>query len=86
MVECADGSLYCGITTDVARRVGEHNAGRGARYTASRRPVRLAYVEEADGKPSALRRELEIKRARRIDKLCLTKSMGGVSFGEAKGG
>ncbi|MCG8530068.1 MAG: GIY-YIG nuclease family protein, partial [Desulfovibrionales bacterium] len=41
LVQCADGSLYCGITTDMDRRLGEHNSGKGAKYTRSRRPVSL---------------------------------------------
>ena len=62
MVACADGSLYTGWTTDPERRVKAHNAGRGARYTRSRRPVKLVYVEELPDKSSALKREYEIKQ------------------------
>ena len=64
MVQCADGSLYTGITTDVERRVAQHNAGEGARYTRGRRPVALVYRETAVDRPAALKREYVIKRMR----------------------
>ena len=74
MLHCADGSLYTGITTDVARRVAEHNgdSGLGARYTRSRRPVALVYVESADSRAQASRREAAIKRLDRARKLALS--------------
>jgi putative endonuclease len=62
MVRCADGSLYTGWTTDVARRVAQHNAGRGARYTRMHRPVELVYREEAPDRSTAMRREVTIKK------------------------
>jgi putative endonuclease len=62
IVRCRDRSLYTGITTDAARRVREHNRGAGARYTRARGPVRLVYLECADDRGAALRREHEIKR------------------------
>ncbi len=71
MVECADGTLYTGWTTDLARRVAAHNAGRGADYTRGRRPVRLVYWEEHDTRTSARRRELVLKRMKRARKLSL---------------
>lgn len=73
MLRCADGSLYTGITTDVARRVAEHNGagGPGARYTRSRRPVRLVYVEAAANRAEAARREAAIKQLDRAGKLAL---------------
>ena len=61
VLECADGSLYTGYTTDVARRVREHDAGDGAKYTRGRAPVRLRHVEKFDSRSAALRREHEIK-------------------------
>jgi putative endonuclease len=61
IVECADGTYYTGWSTDPERRERQHNAGRGARYTRDRRPVRLVYIEEQSDKPSALRRERKIK-------------------------
>jgi putative endonuclease len=71
MVECADETLYTGWTTDVERRVKEHNAGRGARYTRARGPVRLVYVEPQPSRRAAMKRELQIKRMRRTQKLKL---------------
>ena len=62
ILRCADGTLYTGIATDTARRLSEHNAGRGARYTRSRLPVELVYEETVPDRGSALRREHEIKR------------------------
>lgn len=61
MVECADGSLYTGWTTDPARRLRQHNRGQGARYTRQRRPVRLAYLEPQPDRSSAMRRERALK-------------------------
>lgn len=71
MVECADQTLYTGWTTDVERRLKDHNAGRGAKYTRERGPVRLVYVEELPDRRTAMQRELEIKRLRRVQKLQL---------------
>jgi ribosome-associated protein len=62
LVRCRDGSLYTGVTTDPPARVGAHNAGRGARYTRTRGPVRLVHVERAGGRGAALRREWTIKQ------------------------
>ena len=71
MVECADGSLYTGWTTDPERRLKEHNAGRGALYTRWRTPVRLKYLEAAPDRSSAQKRENEIKKLPRAKKLML---------------
>ncbi len=73
MVECRDGSLYTGWTTDLAARVAAHNNGTGARYTRSRRPVRLVYWEEAPNRSAALRREAVLRRLPRATKLALVK-------------
>ena len=63
MVACADGSLYTGITTDLCRRLAEHNSDRGgARYTRPRRPVHLVYSERAASRSAAAKREYRIKR------------------------
>ena len=65
IVRCRDGSLYTGITTDVGRRVTEHNhEAAGARYTRPRRPVCLVYQEQAPSRSAALKREMQIKRLR----------------------
>lgn len=77
MVQCADGSLYTGWTTCLVRRVAAHNAGRGAKYTRSRRPVRLVWAERQPDPPAALRREAAVKRLSRQQKLALVEA-GGV--------
>jgi putative endonuclease len=74
IVECADQTLYTGWTNDIEQRLKLHNAGRGAKYTCSRTPVRLVYTEEQPDRSAALRRELQIKRMRRAQKLQLIKS------------
>lgn len=61
IVECRDGSLYTGITNDLDRRISQHNDGTGARYTRSRRPVRIRYRETCETKSSALVRECAIR-------------------------
>jgi len=68
---CADGTLYTGWTYDLEARLAAHNAGRGARYTRSRRPVRLAYWETQASPSAALRREAELRRLSRAQKLSL---------------
>jgi putative endonuclease len=68
ILECEDGSLYTGMTTDVARRVREHQAGIGAKYTRGRTPVRLVHSERYRTRSHALRRELAIKRLTRLQK------------------
>jgi predicted GIY-YIG superfamily endonuclease len=68
MVRCADGTLYTGIAKDVARRVVQHNAGQGAKYTRGRGPVVLVYREAVKDRPAALRREHEIKQLRLTQK------------------
>ena len=71
MLRCGDGSLYTGSTTDVERRLREHQGGTGARYTRSRPPVTLAYAEEAPDRSAAQRREAAIKKLPRAQKLKL---------------
>ena len=73
IVRCADGSYYTGWTTDVARRVAEHNAGRGARYTRQRGPVELVWWEEQPDRSAAMKREDQIKRRGRRYKERLVK-------------
>ncbi len=75
ILECADGTLYTGWTTNPERRVKTHNAGKGAKYTRSRRPVKLVYTELCEEKSSALRREYEIKQLSRAQKLLLIQNM-----------
>ncbi len=68
MIECADGSLYTGYTTDVSRRIDEHNAGAAAKYTRGRTPVTLRRVEWFDSRSVAMQREYEIKQLSRQQK------------------
>ena len=75
IVECADGTFYTGWTTNLERRVKEHNAGRGSRYTRLRRPVKLVYSERQPDRSAAMRREAKIKRMSRVAKLALSKSV-----------
>ena len=69
IVECADGSLYCGWTNNLEKRIADHNAGKGAKYTKTRLPVKLAYYEEFDTKEEAMSREWHIKQLRREKKM-----------------
>lgn len=71
ILRCADGTLYTGATTDVARRSAAHNAGRGAKYTKTRRPCTLVYVQAVGEHGAALSREAAIKRMPRPEKLRL---------------
>lgn len=68
IVRCADGTLYTGYARDPARREQLHNAGRGARYTSGRRPVRLVYSERCKSLGAALSREHQLKRLTRPQK------------------
>lgn len=68
VVECRDRSLYTGVTNDLDARMLAHNEGRGAKYTRSRRPVRLVWTERKRSRGSALRREAEIKSFSRVEK------------------
>jgi putative endonuclease len=71
LLECKDGSLYAGITTDLPKRLREHRAGKGAKYTRGRSPLVLRYVELQLDKSSALRRELQVKKLNRRQKEAL---------------
>jgi putative endonuclease len=68
ILECADGTYYTGWTVDPERRLAVHNKGRGARYTRTRCPVKLVYVEELPDRKSAMKREIAIKRMKRARK------------------
>lgn len=71
ILRCGDGTLYTGITTDLERRVGQHNRGVGAKYTRGRLPVTPVWWERVPDKSAALRRELEIKGLTRVEKMKL---------------
>ncbi|MEW5770130.1 MAG: GIY-YIG nuclease family protein [Pseudomonadota bacterium] len=85
ILRCADGTFYTGITTDVTRRLAEHNgSGRaGARYTRARRPVSLAHVETVGSRAEAARREAAIRRLGRAGKMALCDA-GRAGRGEEK--
>ena len=73
VVECADGTLYTGYTTDVERRLKTHNAGKGAKYTRARLPVKLLYSEAFASKPEAMSAEALFKKKSRVKKLAYIK-------------
>lgn len=74
MLTCADGTYYTGWTTDLKKRIQAHNNGIGAKYTRTRRPVRLAYAELHATKSEAMKREAAIKKLSRKEKEALAAS------------
>ena len=74
ILECADGSLYTGITRDLDARIKIHNDGTGAKYTRGRLPVKLIYSEATENRSSASRREHEIKQLTRASKFALSST------------
>ena len=74
IVKCSDGSLYTGWTNNLEKRIKDHNAGRGAKYTKARRPVVFVYKEEFPTKQEAMKREWEIKRLSRKEKLSMIEN------------
>lgn len=77
LLSCADGTLYCGVTTDLARRLAEHNAGTAAKYTRARLPVALAASAPCADKGAALRLELAVKKRPRAAKLPYLQAQPG---------
>ncbi len=76
ILKCADGTLYTGFTNDIEKRIIAHNTSKtGAKYTKARRPVKLAYSEKFRTKSKALKREWEIKKMGREEKLKLLKKL-----------
>jgi len=71
ILECSDGTFYTGWTTDPERRVKQHNKGIGAKYTSTRRPVKLVYLEPHSTRTDAMKRELAIKKMKRAQKIKL---------------
>ena len=76
IVECSDGSYYTGITTDITRRLAQHNTGKGAKYTRSRKPVTLLASVEVPDRSSALKLEARVKKMKK-DKKQETLWIGG---------
>ncbi|MCE5182050.1 MAG: GIY-YIG nuclease family protein [Betaproteobacteria bacterium] len=74
ILECADGTLYTGITNDLEKRLAAHNSGTASKYTRSRLPVQMVYSETQADRASASRREIEIKRLPRNAKLALMQA------------
>jgi len=79
VARCADGSLYTGIARDVARRIAEHDAGTGARYTRGRGPLRVMLVRGCRGQGRALRLEHAIKQLSRAQKEALVAAPAGIA-------
>ena len=73
ILRCADETLYTGITNKLSERIKKHNSGKGAKYTRSRLPVKIAYQEEVGEKGKALQREYAIKQLTRKEKLLMIK-------------
>ena len=74
LLQCADGTLYAGITNALDRRVARHNAGTASKYTRTRRPVRLVWAEAVRDRGAASRREAAVKRLARADKQALART------------
>ena len=72
IVICSDKTLYTGYSTDVYKRIEKHNKGQGAKYTKNRRPVVVVYIESFDTKSEAMKREYQIKKLSRKEKIKLT--------------
>lgn len=75
MLRCADGTIYSGYTTDPCRRTAVHNSGRGAKYTRSRLPVELVFLESFATKSEALKREAALKKLIRAEKISLIEKL-----------
>ncbi len=79
MVRCRTGELYTGCTVDLERRIEQHNSGSGSKFTRSRRPVVLVFSEECESRSSALKREIQIKRMSRAQKVRLAQTATATS-------
>jgi putative endonuclease len=77
ILQCVDGTFYTGWTTDPERRVAQHNKGIGAKYTNTRRPVKLVYLETHPNRTEAMKRELAIKKMKRVQKSRLIEEYTG---------
>jgi putative endonuclease len=79
ILQCKDGTLYAGITTDLQRRLAEHNGAKlGAKYTAARRPVKVVYFRKFKNRSTASREEARIKKLKKVQKLELIKKGSGL--------
>jgi len=74
IIQCKDGKLYTGITNNLNRRLSEHNSGHGGRFTKFRKPVKLVYYQILPTRSKALKKEIEIKKLNRCEKLELVRS------------
>lgn len=74
ILRCGDGTLYTGITVDVAHRLAMHQSGKGAKYTRGRGPLELVYMEECGAHSDALQREIAVKRLSRQEKMKLIEN------------
>lgn len=79
ILECNDGTLYTGCSNDVNKRLAQHNKGTASKYTRSRRPVKLVYMEETESKSAALKREIAIKKMSRSQKLKLIEKFKAIT-------
>ena len=80
ILRCADGTLYTGITTDVAKRLEQHRSGKGAKYTRGRAPLELVYSEECGTHSHALKREHQVHGFTRAEKMKLIQEKNGKKF------
>ena len=80
ILSCVDDTYYTGYTTDPERRLGEHNAGNGAKYTRGRTPVDLVYLESHETRSAAMTREYEIKQLRRPQKTTLIEDATSIEY------
>jgi len=84
LLECADGSLYTGITNDLEKRLTAHNDGTASKYTRSRLPAKLVFTEDMPDRAAASRREAQIKRLPRASKIALVGRNGVLPCPEKK--
>tara|TARA_Y100000768_G_scaffold83904_2_gene59976 strand:- start:1248 stop:1508 length:261 start_codon:yes stop_codon:yes gene_type:complete len=79
IVRCSDGTFYTGVSNNLKARIKKHNSGEGAKYTQSRRPVELVYKEKSLDRSRSLKREIEIKKLKRSEKLELINTLNFTS-------
>lgn len=80
MLQCSDGTLYTGWTNDIQKRLEAHNAKKGSKYTRNRTPVKLVYLEQFDTKQEAMKREAQIKKLTRKEKLILCQNFANFPY------